>query len=112
MGWTSRLLFFRPHLMLSAVMVAAGAASSEHAVNAAVANAFVWPAEEWAEATPESQGISPASLDEAAAYGLKYGGGSGCVVRHGYLVKEWGDPAKLADIKSATKGSVGTTMLG
>ena len=51
-------------------------------------------------------------LDAAAAYAEKYGGGSGCVIRHGYLVKEWGDPKKLADIKSATKGVVGTTLLG
>jgi CubicO group peptidase (beta-lactamase class C family) len=27
-------------------------------------------------------------------------------------VKEWGDPTALADIKSCTKGSVGTTVLG
>jgi CubicO group peptidase (beta-lactamase class C family) len=74
--------------------------------------AAVWPTREWADATPESQGVSPAALDEAAAYALKYGGGSGCVIRHGYLVKEWGDSNKLADIKSSTKGSVGTTLLG
>ena len=112
MAWTSELFLFRPHLMLPALMVAASAGSSELGVNAAATNAFVWPAEEWAEATPESQGMSSASLDEAATHGLKYGGGSGCVIRDGYLVKEWGDPARPADIKSATKGSVGTTMLG
>ena len=39
----------------------------------------------------------------------EHGGGSGCVIRHGYLVKEWGDPKARADIKSATKGSVGAT---
>jgi CubicO group peptidase (beta-lactamase class C family) len=56
--------------------------------------------------------MSAATLEAAAAYAKKYGGGSGCVIRHGYLVKEWGDPTKLADIKSATKGVVGTTLLG
>jgi CubicO group peptidase (beta-lactamase class C family) len=72
----------------------------------------VWPGREWPTATPESQGLSGAQLEAAAAYAEKYGGGSGCVIRRGYLVKEWGDPKKLADIKSATKGVVGTTLLG
>ncbi len=72
----------------------------------------VWPGREWETASPESQGLSSAGLREAAAYSEKHGGGSGCIVRHGYLVGEWGSPAALADIKSATKGSVGTTVLG
>jgi CubicO group peptidase (beta-lactamase class C family) len=71
-----------------------------------------WPEREWPTATPESQGLSADSLDALAAYARKYGGGSGCVVRHGRLVKEWGDPAARADVKSATKGAVGTTLLG
>ncbi len=72
----------------------------------------VWPGQQWETASPESQGLSGAALDAAAAYAEKHGGGSGCVIRHGYLVKEWGDPRKLADIKSATKGVAGTTLLG
>jgi CubicO group peptidase (beta-lactamase class C family) len=72
----------------------------------------VWPGREWQTATPASQGLSGAALEAAAAFATKYGGGSGCIIRHGYLVKEWGDPKKLADIKSATKGAVGTTILG
>ncbi|HEY8504255.1 MAG TPA: serine hydrolase, partial [Gemmataceae bacterium] len=79
---------------------------------ASAARAEVWPGEEWATASPESQGMASDALDAAAAYALKHGGGSGCVVRHGYLVKEWGDPKRLADIKSSTKGSVGVTVLG
>ncbi|MBI4605989.1 MAG: DUF5060 domain-containing protein [Planctomycetes bacterium] len=77
--------------------------------------AQVWPGAEWAAASPTSQGMSRECLDEAAAYAERHGGGSGCIVRHGFLVKEWGDPkrlADLADIKSATKGSAGTTLLG
>jgi len=73
---------------------------------------WVWPGREWAIASPESQGMSSEGLEEVAAYAQRYGGGSGCVIRHGYLVKEWGSPTELADIKSATKGSVGTTILG
>src|SRR5580698_9815958 len=72
----------------------------------------VWPGRQWETATPESRGLSGAGLDAAAAYAEKAGGGSGCVIRHGYLVKEWGDPTKLADIKSATKGVTGSTLLG
>src|SRR5438874_6851727 len=85
---------------------------------AALALAFASPASaqfpgaEWPIGTPESQGLSSEHLDALAAFALKHGGGSGCVIRHGVLVKEWGDPKSLADIKSATKGSVGSTVLG
>jgi CubicO group peptidase (beta-lactamase class C family) len=76
------------------------------------AEAEVWPGKEWATASPESRGMSGAALDEAAAYSQRHGGASGCVIRHGYLVKEWGSPTALADIKSATKGAFGATALG
>jgi CubicO group peptidase (beta-lactamase class C family) len=76
------------------------------------AGAAAWPGKEWATATPESRGMSAAALDEAAAYSQRYGGASGCVIRHGYLVKEWGPTTALADIKSATKGAFGATALG
>lgn len=78
----------------------------------ATARGAVWPGRDWERATPESQGLSGAALDAAATYAEKAGGGSGCIIRHGYLVKEWGDPSKKADIKSATKGSLGATLLG
>ncbi|HTK78446.1 MAG TPA: serine hydrolase [Gemmataceae bacterium] len=76
------------------------------------ARAQTFPAADRATLTPERQGLSSPALDAAAAYAEKYGGGSGCVVRHGVLVKEWGDPKNLADIKSATNGSFGATALG
>ena len=56
--------------------------------------------------------MSGAALDRAAAHSQRHGGASGCVIRHGYLVKEWGSPTALADIKSATKGAFGATVLG
>jgi CubicO group peptidase (beta-lactamase class C family) len=80
--------------------------------SAQAAEVLVFPREDWLEATPASQGIDAGALDRVAGYASKRGGGSGCVTRHGYLVKEWGDRAKLADIKSATKGTFGTTCLG
>jgi CubicO group peptidase (beta-lactamase class C family) len=73
---------------------------------------FVWPEKDWAEASPESQGLSAARLEKVAEYAQKSGGGSGCVIRHGYLVKEWGPRDKLADTKSNAKGTLGATLLG
>jgi CubicO group peptidase (beta-lactamase class C family) len=78
----------------------------------APARAQVWPEKDWATATPESQGLSAAGLDDAADYALRHGGGSGCVIRHGYLVKEWGPAETRWDVKSATKGTLGATTLG
>jgi len=72
----------------------------------------VWPGEDWQVASPESQGLSSEMLDKAADYAMAHGGGSGCVIRFGYLVKEWGSRTTLADIKSATKGIMGATALG
>ena len=74
--------------------------------------AAVWPDKDWATATPESQVLSARGLEAAVDYAQNYGGGSGCVIRHGYLVKEWGPPDWLADVKSATKGTLGATLLG
>jgi CubicO group peptidase (beta-lactamase class C family) len=56
--------------------------------------------------------MSATALDEAAAFAQEHGGVSGCIIRHGYLVKEWGPTTTLVDIKSATKGAFGATALG
>jgi CubicO group peptidase (beta-lactamase class C family) len=76
------------------------------------ARSDVWPGKEWAAATAESQGMSGAALDQVVDHAQRHGGASGCVIRHGYLVKEWGSPTAVADIKSATKGAFGATVLG
>ncbi|MBT7100626.1 serine hydrolase, partial [Candidatus Poribacteria bacterium] len=81
-------------------------------VFATAADAWVYPGAEWQTASPESQGVSGEALQDVAEYAERHGGGAGCVVRHGYIVAEWGDPSYRADIKSATKGSFGTTLLG
>ena len=83
-----------------------------HYVHQTALGSTVWPGKEWAEASPESQGMSPERLEAVPAYALRAGGGSGCVIRGGVLVKEWGDPKKRADIKSCTKGALGATLLG
>jgi CubicO group peptidase (beta-lactamase class C family) len=77
-----------------------------------IAHTAEWPGKDWKKATAESQGMNSARLDAAAAYAQRHGGGSGCVVRRGFLVKEWGSSDQRADIKSATKGAIGTTILG
>ena len=38
-------------------------------------------------------------------------GGRGCVVRHGYMVFHWGDPARSSDLASAFKPLLSTLML-
>ena len=81
-------------------------------VIAHAAGAWVYPAGEWERSAPEAQGLSRSTVKDAANYAQSYGGGAGCVVRHGYIVAEWGDPSYRADIKSATKGSFGVTLLG
>ena len=108
----------RPSMCLLAIIsVAAGPLTADTAraqasrQEAPSGRPAVWPGDRWETATPESLGLSGAALDAAAAYAAEHGG-SGCIIRHGYLVKEWGDPEKPADIKSATKGTVGTTLLG
>ena len=82
-------------------------------VTAVASSAFAqFPGKDWPTGTPESQGLTSAGVNAAAEYVRKHGGGSGCIIRHGVLIKEWGDPKYLADIKSCTKGSVGATLLG
>jgi CubicO group peptidase (beta-lactamase class C family) len=76
------------------------------------ARAADWPGKEWETSSAEGQGMSSAALEQVAEYSHRNGGASGCVIRHGKLVKEWGSPTTLADIKSATKGAFGATMLG
>jgi CubicO group peptidase (beta-lactamase class C family) len=98
----------RPSTILPAILAALSALACDEAAGAPPS---VWPGPRWETATPESQGLSAAALDAAAEYAARTGG-SGCIIRHGYLVKEWGDPGNLADVKSATKGSVGATLLG
>jgi len=64
----------------------------------------------WATAAPEDVGMDLARLQEAEAYALT-GGGSGMIVRHGYLVHKWGNIDSRVSIKSATK-SIGSLALG
>lgn len=76
----------------------------------AIAEAEVWPESKWVEANPEEAGMDKSKLMQARDYSLK-GNGSGCIIRGGRKVMEWGDQKKRYDLKSTTK-SIGVTALG
>lgn len=59
----------------------------------------VFPARDWTRLSPDQAGLDPEALQRFAATV----GGRGCVVRHGYLVHEWGDAARRGDVASAAK---------
>ncbi len=67
----------------------------------------VYPAANWEKCTPEEAGLSADKLRALA----ELAGGRGCVVRHGYLVHTWGDPAHSGDIASAVKPILSTLLL-
>ena len=87
--------------------LSAGLPASSAGVRRADPGQPVYPAAEWEKRTPEQVGLSADKLQALA--GLA--GGRGCVVRHGYLVYAWGDPAKSGDIASAVKPVVSTLLL-
>jgi CubicO group peptidase (beta-lactamase class C family) len=67
----------------------------------------VYPAADWEKRAPETVGLASDQLQALA----ELVGGRGCVVRHGYLVYAWGDPAKSGDIASAVKPIISTLLL-
>jgi CubicO group peptidase (beta-lactamase class C family) len=67
----------------------------------------VYPGAAWETRAPEEVGLLRSKLD--ALRDLV--GGRGCVVRHGYMVHAWGDPARSADVASAVKPVISTLLL-
>jgi hypothetical protein len=59
----------------------------------------VYPGKEWATKTPTQVGLDAGKLAELA----EYAGGSGCIVRQGYMVFTWGDATRRRDVASAAK---------
>ena len=59
----------------------------------------VFPGKEWTRLTPKAVGLDALQLDALR----DFAGGTGCVVRHGYMVYTWGDPGKRIDVASAVK---------
>jgi len=69
-----------------------------------------WPGATWETQTPEAAHLDAAKLTQARDYALT-GEGSGCIIRGGKLVFQWGDQTTLYDLKSSSK-AVGVTVLG
>ncbi len=70
----------------------------------------VWPGRKWERARPEEMGMDAAILRKGRDYALT-GGGSGCVIRYGRCVMQWGDQTQRYDLKSTTK-AIGITAVG
>jgi hypothetical protein len=72
---------------------------STAAANTTAKQKSVFPGATWERRTPEQAGLVAAQLDEVK----NFVGGRGCVVRGGYLIYTWGDPAMRGDVASAAK---------
>ncbi len=59
----------------------------------------VYPGQAWTTKLPDQVGMDSKQLK---AFG-NLTGGFGCVIRHGYMVYAWGDPARRMDVASAAK---------
>ena len=70
----------------------------------------VWPGRKWEQARPQEMGMDAAILRKARDYALT-GEGSGCVIRYGRCVMQWGDQTQRYDLKSTTK-AIGVTAVG
>jgi len=70
----------------------------------------IWPMPAWKEARPNEMGMDVSVLGRARDYALT-GGGSGCIIRHGRVVMQWGDQKRRYDLKSTTK-AIGVTAVG
>ncbi len=76
-------------------------------------DSYVWPIPIWPTASPAAMGMNDVLLEQAKAYATQTytAGGSGCIIRHGYVVKQWGSVTNKYDLKSTTKSIGGTALL-
>jgi CubicO group peptidase (beta-lactamase class C family) len=92
-------------LLLSGVFLSRAAAAD--VASPLRAEAVIYPGDDWEKRTPAETGLSAVKLQALA----ELVGGRGCVVRHGYLVYTWGNPARSGDIASAVKPIISTLLL-
>lgn len=59
----------------------------------------VYAGKSWATKTPAEAGLDEAKLKEIPPFAR----GSGCVVRHGYMVYTWGDAGNPFDVQATVK---------
>jgi hypothetical protein len=76
-----------------AVCLVAVAICSEHK------HSPIYPGKQWKFIKPQEAGLDGDKLKALS----KYAGGSGCVVRSGYMVYTWGNADKRMDVASAVK---------
>jgi hypothetical protein len=67
----------------------------------------VFPAETWASKLPAEVGLDTEKLDLFA----QRVGGDGCIIRHGYLIKSWGEVTRHKDWASAAKPVLSTLLM-
>jgi CubicO group peptidase (beta-lactamase class C family) len=67
---------------------------------------LVFPSHEWQSAAPESAGMAAESLRELA----RNLGGRGCVVKHGFVLHEWGSQSEIGDWASSAKPVLSTLL--
>ena len=86
----------------------ASPAASPAASAAEAPLAAIWPADDWAESTPEAQGMDSAALAKLVDFGAAQGMDSLLVTRHGSLVAE----AFYAPYREGLKHAVNSTTKG
>ncbi len=72
----------------------------------ALADETVFPGTSWNRSKPAGRNMDAAALDKLA----KALGGRGCVIKDGFVVKEWGDQAEIGDWFSSAKPVLSTLL--
>ncbi len=73
---------------------------------AAVEAGIQFPGPDWEHRSPAEAGVDGASLDTLA----ERLGGRGCVIKDGYVIKDWGDQARIGDWASSAKPVLSTLL--
>jgi CubicO group peptidase (beta-lactamase class C family) len=89
------------------IALSCSSATGQEKTSGALTDQPVYPGDTWKACSPEEAGLLTEKLKALA----ELAGGRGCVVRNGYLVYTWGDPAQSGDIASAVKPIVSTLLL-
>ncbi len=93
--------------MRHAARMLVAAAFTLAALQSLTTAADVYPESTWQTRNSADVGLDENKLKELS----RLVGGRGCVVRHGYLVYQWGDVSKSADVASAVKPLISTLLL-
>jgi CubicO group peptidase (beta-lactamase class C family) len=101
-----RLLILSAGLFCVGVLTVTRGAETGDTSGISSAPLRVFPGKTWSVGSPELLGLNADILDDLAA---KLGG-RGCVIRHGYVVKSWGDQAEVADWFSSAKPVLSTAL--